>query len=654
MEKDFHLLRHQVSIRPEDSGDRKETAAQAMVERSRILAAGERLRQYKAGKQALERRIIENENWYRLRHWEQVPGGKQNPSPGAELPAGVQSRENSLSKQSRPASAWLFNSLANKHADAMDNYPEPAVLPREEGDAAEAKSLSAILPVVIERNGYEQTYSKAWWDKLKHGTAAYGAFWDSSAENGLGDIALRQIDLLNLYWQPGVEDIQDSPHLYILGLVDNALLEAQYPQLRGKLGGQSIDMPDYRHDDSIDQSGKSVVVDWYYKVKQGSRTLLHYCKFCGDTVLFSSEGNPDYSEGWYSHGQYPVVLDVLFPIKGSPAGFGYVDVMRDPQLYIDSLDELILRNARLAGTPRYFVRENAGLSREQFADWREPFVDVAVSLDESNLKQIDVKPLDGYIVNHLQHKINELKETSGNRDFNQGGTGGGVTAAAAISALQEAGNKLSRDMIKGSYRAFVKLNQLVIELIRQFYDEERSFRIEGQAGVEYLSYSNQNIRPQQRQLPGGGQMLRKAIFDIKVKAQRSNPFSQMSQNETAKELYGLGFFNPQMAEQSLTALELMEFEGKAKVLERIQEGQSLLNIVSQQQEQLAKMSAVINQMAGRAILPVDSGPGGNPAAPKPAPGGAAMENENDAARRNSTAYADRLAKRSAVDLGGGK
>ena len=209
-------------------------------------------------------------------------------------------------------------------------------------------------------------------------------------------------------------------------------------------------------------------------------------------------------------------------------------------------------------------------------------------------------------------------------------------------------------MIKGSYRAFVKLNQLVIELIRQFYDEERSFRIEGQAGVEYLSYSNQNIRPQQRQLPGGGQMLRKAIFDIKVKAQRSNPFSQMSQNETAKELYGLGFFNPQMAEQSLTALELMEFEGKAKVLERIQEGQSLLNIVSQQQEQLAKMSAVINQMAGRAILPVDSGPGGNPAAPKPAPGGAAMENENDAARRNSTAYADRLAKRSAVDLGGGK
>ena len=44
-------------------------------------------------------------------------------------------------------------------------------------------------------------------------------------------------------------------------------------------------------------------------------------------------------------------------------------------------------------------------------------------------------------LNVLEMKIDELKETSSNRDVSQGSSSGGVTAAAAIAALQEAGNK---------------------------------------------------------------------------------------------------------------------------------------------------------------------------------------------------------------------
>jgi len=80
--------------------------------------------------------------------------------------------------------------------------------------------------------------------------------------------------------------------------------------------------------------------------------------------------------------------------------------------------------------------------------------------------------------------IEELKETRGNRDFSQGGTTSGVTATSAIAALQEAGSKLSRDMIKGSYHAFTQIACLVIRLIRQFYDEPRAFRILGEQGAD--------------------------------------------------------------------------------------------------------------------------------------------------------------------------
>ena len=83
---------------------------------------------------------------------------------------------------------------------------------------------------------------------------------------------------------------------------------------------------------------------------------------------------------------------------------------------------------------------------------------------------------------YRQSRIEELKEISGNRDMTQGGTTGGVTAASAIAALQEAGSKLSRDMLKSAYRAFSRQCYLMIELMRQFYDEQRIFRIVGPSG----------------------------------------------------------------------------------------------------------------------------------------------------------------------------
>lgn len=127
-----------------------------------------------------------------------------------------------------------------------------------------------------------------------------------------------------LFWEPGVTDIQKSRNLFIIDLVDEDLLEQQYPDLKGKLKGNAIDVKQYVYDDTVDTSGKSVVVDWYYKVKSPSgKTLLHYVKFVGDQLLYASENDPSYRErGFYDHGKYPVVLDVMFPEKGTPVGFG--------------------------------------------------------------------------------------------------------------------------------------------------------------------------------------------------------------------------------------------------------------------------------------------------------------------------------------------
>ena len=245
----------------------------------------------------------------------------------------------------QPTSAWLFNSIANKHADAMDNFPSPNVLPREEGDKAEAEMLSSIIPVILEQNEFEETYDNVQDYKLKSGTGVYGVFWDGSKLNGLGDISILKVDLINLFWEPGITDIQKSRHLFHVELADNDLLEQQYPQLQGKLSTSTIDLTKYVYDDTVDTSQKSAVVDWYYKKNQNGKTVLHYCKYVNDIVLFATENEEAFRErGWYDHGLYPFVFDPLFRVEGAPCGFGYIDVGKSAQEYIVRGNQAILQN----------------------------------------------------------------------------------------------------------------------------------------------------------------------------------------------------------------------------------------------------------------------------------------------------------------------
>jgi len=631
--------------------------AQRVIGEKEIAKAVAILTRYKAGKANLESRVVEDELWWEVRHWEVLRRSSSNVSMVTDA-LGNQGIASTATPRPEPSSAWLFNAIMNKHADAMDNYPEPNVLPRERGDEQDAKTLSSILPVILEHNEYEQTYSDNWWEKLKHGTAAYGVFWNKEKENGLGDVDIRSIDLLKLFWEPGVTDIQKSRNLFIVDMVDEDLLEAMYPQYKGKLSGSTIDVKQYVYDDTVDVTGKSVVVDWYYKKRAANgRTLLHYVKFVGSTLLFASENDPAYTEnGWYDHGMYPVLLDTLFPEKGTPVGFGYVAICKAPQMYIDKLGQNILENSIMATKPRFFAGGNTGINEDEFKDWSKPIVHVEGSIDDTRLKQIVVSPLDDIYVSIAQLKIDELKETAANRDATSGGATSGVTAAAAIAALQEAGNKSSRDTISAAYRTHVKINYLCIELVRQFYDETRSFRITGQTpgSYDFVDYNNAGIKDQEMPsaYPGQDPMFRRPVFDITVKAAKKNPFSRMSQNELAKELYGMGFFNPERAQEALGALELMEFEGKDKVIEQVHQGQTLLNIVQQMSMQMDQMAAIIQANTGKDMgIGVQPGAAGTATSPSPkVTSGGLASDAAEAQKTNMTAYGDRLAKRSTPNM----
>lgn len=513
------------------------------------------LEKYKAGKSQTEQRILASEQWWKLRNSTEEQKATNIGSDGGF----------------KSVSGWLHNVIVSKHADAIEAYPEPNILPREESDRAEAKVLSAIIPCVLEHNKFEATYSDAMWQKLKTGTGAYKVVWDSSKLGGLGDIGIERVNLLNIYWEPGVTDIQRSRYLFHTELCDKDILEQTYPELKDKLKGQTFVSTKFLYDDTVDTENKFTLIEVYYHKHINGRQTVQYVKYVNDIVLYATENAEMAETGLYDHGKYPYVFDPLFPIEGSPCGYGYVDICRNPQTEIDLLKTSFVKNAMVGATPRYFKRQDGGVNEEEFLDLSKPLVNVNGNLGEDSLRQIEFRPLDSIYVNVLDRTIQELRETSGNTETSTGNISSGVTAASAIAALQEASGKSSRDSTQAAYRAYGEIVELCIELIRQFYDMPRQFRIVGQYGMEqFISYSNAGLQPQYQGTDFGTDMgYRLPVFDIKISAQKKNVYTKVTQNELALQFFDKGFFNPQLTDQALMCLDMMEFDGKDGIMQKI-------------------------------------------------------------------------------------
>lgn len=525
------------------------------------------LQKYKSGKSQTEQRIIASENWWKLRNSTEE---KKTTNIGRD--GGFMS-----------VSGWLHNVIVSKHADAMESFPEPNILPREAGDKEEAQRLSNIVPCILEQNQFEETYSDAMWQKIKSGTGVYKVVWDAGKLNGLGDISVEQVNLLNIYWEPGITDIQRSRYFFHTELMDKDVLEERFPELVGKIKGKGFMSTKFLYDDHVDTENKHTVIEVYYHKYVNGKNTLQYCKYVGDQVLYATENDPALAvAGLYDHGKFPYVFDALYPIEGSPCGYGYVDICRNPQTEIDLLKTSFVKNAMVGSTPRYFSRGDGSVNEEEFLDLSKAIVHVNNASDDA-LRRIEHDSLDAIYVNVLDRTIQELRETSGNTETSTGNIQSGVTAASAIAALQEASGKGSRDSTQAAYRAYMQIVDMCIELIRQFYDMPRQFRIVGEYGMQqFISYTNAGIQPQHQGFDFGQDMgYRKPVFDIKVSAQKRNVYTKVSQNELALQFFQMGFFNPQMTDQALMCMEMMEFDGKDMIMQKVAQNGTLLQKLQQ-------------------------------------------------------------------------
>ena len=321
-----------------------------------------------------------------------------------------------------------------------------------------------------------------------------------------------------------------------------------------------------------------------------------------------------YERGYYEHGLFPFRICTLYPQKGSALGLGICDLFKDTQRYADKLNAILLENALRARTPRLFIQEGL-VDIEDVRDFTREAIEVQGNL-EAAVKWMDTQPLPSYLMNFVQQMQQSIKNEAGSNDQSRGQTAGGVTAASAITALQDMSTKRSRMEARELQRGFKECVRMMIEIMREkdIVPREIVITLAGQPVI--MPFDSRSLY----KVDGKGKKVPIEAF-ITIKTSRQTRFSRMAHNELVLQFVQMfqGTADP------LIMMEALEMDDKEQILDQVRKAQHGGMLQLQQQnaqlmQQVQAMSQELEQYqsAMSQIQQSMAGGGGEPT-PEPAP-----------------------------------
>jgi len=200
------------------------------------------------------------------------------------------------------------------------------------------------------------------------------------------------------------------------------------------------------------------------------------------------------------------------------------------------------------------VCDGAGIDMDALRDWKADIIR-GRDISPNAVRWFDKAPFAAPQMEYSSVKTNQMKDESGQNDFQRGDVTGGVTAAAAIKALQEAASKRSRKRIDSIYACCEEAFDMALKLMGEFYTEKRQFIVSFEGEKVLKEISRKDF------LTGSGS--RMIDFDLSIHAEKTAGYKTAYNNEQALQLLQSGMIDPEIA------LEMMDFDRKDEVLAMI-------------------------------------------------------------------------------------
>jgi hypothetical protein len=513
-------------------------------------------------------RLDENEEIYHGNHWASMPTtpGDSNPN----LP--------------KPSTPIITSTIENIKADLSDEMPEAVILPDSVGNEALAKALTKIIGQELDVCDFELEYAKMTQDMLNGGWTVMEVGYDQDLNNGLGGAYLRYVINKNWMCDPQCIDLQEGRAVFKVDRRPYDWFKQHYPDHYQYMSGDS-DLLEDTHDDfgaeTAAQTKQSyrLIEAWFRVYDHKEKTFsIHFVKVAGHQVLESSfDAKPD---GYYAHGFYPFIVVPLFPQKGSALGLGITDLFKDVQRYSDKLDQILLTNAFRASHNRMIIQKDS-VDFDDARDFAKEIIQTTQN-PSAAVHWMETKPLPSYLMNYIQIIRNTIKGESGSNEQSRGNTGSSVTAASAITALQDMSTKRSRMEARALQYGFKKAVRMMIDVLREFSLVPRDVVITVQGQPQVLSIGKKDFK---KLFPGN--MPVEHYIDIKTA--RQTKYTKMMHNELWLQMLKTlqGMVDPAIM------IEGLEYDEKEQLLDNIRKAQSSGMLALQQQ--VAQLTEMLNQ-----------------------------------------------------------
>jgi len=484
----------------------------------------------------------------------------------------------------------LKSTINNVVADQMLSMPEPKLLPETAGMQDAADDLQDMVHYVIYcANNFEQMHYLRCEDFYGPGTAVTQVTWDETMNYGKGEIALIRWPIEAFLWDPTAENIQDCRAVMKVSWHPRSWYLEHWPD-----EGRYVVCDEHSHNDvgmtegqedanhSADEDRALLIEYWWREFNAETKRYSINVAYAAGNALLSVDRDV------YDHGLYPFVIDTHDHREGNLVGDGLVRELAPMMRYINRYAAYIDMNLRMSSKGRLLIRRESGIDVEALADWKNDIIE-GNNITPENIMWLQTTPFNGAITQMMMQLQTDLKQDSGANQFTRGETTGGIVSGKAINSLIQAGGKVAALRTEQLKYGFKQIVEQIIWLMSQFYDDDRVVMITGR---------KQEIHVDTERLFGKktNGAVNPPPYTVQIEVSSRDPQRIANQNQMFMEAYTMSAQAQQFFPLS-SLFQMLNLDGKDKVLPVIRENEHYQEQMQQMQAQLEQTQAQLDKLA---------------------------------------------------------
>lgn len=492
--------------------------------------------------------------------------------------------------RSRPVINRIRPIIRQEMTKLTSQKPNVAVVPatNDDRDLFAAQAGEQIWESLYEERKFHHLLRRVTFWSQTCGTGFMKSYWDPDkidrAANQMGDVCMEPLTPFHLF-APDLrqEEIESQPYLIHAQMKSREQIELQFP---GQDFSGSKDQSDILDDSWINLMGASNQTDkkslmcmevW---VKPGMVKLFPQgamFTMVGDTIVQGMEGLP------YQHGLFPFAKFDHIPSGKFYGDSSIVDLIPLQREYNRTRGQIIEAKNRMA-KPQLMAPKG---SIDPAKITSEPGQVILYTPGLTPPQPIPLSPLPSYVLQEVDRIIQDMDDISGQHDVSRGQTPAGVTAATAISFLQEQDDSKLSHTYDSLEEGIQKIAQMTLGYVVQFWDVPRMIKTVGTDGAfDVLTLKGSDLN---------------GNTDVRVEAGSALPTSKAARTAWIMDLMKMGFIPPQ------EGLKLLEMGGVSKLYEAVRRDEK------QAQRENTKMAAATQELVDQASAGLEQEMQNNPA-----------------------------------------